>query len=101
MNREEAKKLLPIMQAYSEGKEVQVRDRGDDSWQTWDEYGFDSLRNMEYRIKPEPRAMYCNIDVRGNLSRLYNSAGISRKVAEKNGVENYSEIAIEFIEVME
>ena len=32
MNREEAKKLLPIIQAFAEGKTIQWRDPVKDTW---------------------------------------------------------------------
>ena len=53
MTREEAKELLPIIEAYSEGKEVQILD---------DVYGWVEMKNLIlnwspncYRIKPEPK----------------------------------------------
>lgn len=99
MNREETKKLLPIIQAYSEGKEVQVRDRDDDSWKTWDEYGFDSLRHMDYRIKPEPEVIYVNKRLDGD-SFVYDT----EEEAKINGSldhESKEYIAKKFIEVTE
>ncbi len=53
MNREEAKKLLPIIQAYVDGKAIQVRDK-DKKDISWDDsinpmFDFDTF---EYRIKP-------------------------------------------------
>lgn len=52
MNRDEAKQLLPIIQAYAEGKEIQI-------WQPQDQWvdaGEPSFRNtFKYRIKPEPK----------------------------------------------
>lgn len=53
MTREEAKELLPIIQAFAEGKTIQCRTKN----RPW----FDLLDNklemcglFEYRIKPEP-----------------------------------------------
>lgn len=54
MTREEAKKLLPIIQAYSDGKTIQSRCiKGDTSlWYDDDDIlSFDD--DFEYRIKPE------------------------------------------------
>ena len=48
MAREEAKELLPIIQAYAEGKTIQFRERD------IEEPSFDGCFN-EYRIKPEPK----------------------------------------------
>ena len=52
MTREEAKELLPIMQAFAEGKTIEYRGLGGE-WKaahtpTWSSHLF-------YRIKPEPR----------------------------------------------
>lgn len=52
MTREEAKELLPIIQAYSEGKTIQFFDGG--KW--LDVYETDFYKSPErYRIKPEPK----------------------------------------------
>lgn len=48
MTREEAKELLPIIKAFSEGKTIQFRERD------IEEPSFDGCFN-EYRIKPEPK----------------------------------------------
>ena len=55
MTREQAKELLPIMQAYSEGKTIQIKKEGD-----WLEVGentevYFSESPSDYRIKPEPK----------------------------------------------
>ena len=53
MKREEAKKLLPVMQAYAEGKEMQLKNDGvwiDAKYQI----PFDNITSEEIRIKPEP-----------------------------------------------
>lgn len=52
MTREEAKEMLPIIQAYAEGKTIEYRESGG-AWKvahtpTWSSCLF-------YRIKPEPR----------------------------------------------
>lgn len=52
MNREQVKELLPIIQAFAEGKSIEVS-VGNDNWVKTDEiYG--SLNNdYDYRVKPE------------------------------------------------
>ena len=51
MTREQVKKLLPIMQAYAEGKTIQFLNRG--KW--YDVYDTDFYQSPDaYRIKPEP-----------------------------------------------
>lgn len=55
MTREEAKQLLPIIQAFAEGKTIQVKVT-DNRWYDWkdetDELNFNS-GPQRYRIKPE------------------------------------------------
>ena len=54
MNRNQAKELLPIIQAYAEGKAIESRCiKGDKSlWYDDEDPSFDD--DLEYRIKPEP-----------------------------------------------
>ena len=56
MNRDRAKKLLPIMQAFAEGKDIQYHDHKD-GWVTDDP---EFHEDLEYRIKPEPEVIYFN-----------------------------------------
>lgn len=60
MDREQAKALLPIMQAYSEGKTIQFLKPDSDEWRDVlrnenNEINFDDLARYEvcYRVKPE------------------------------------------------
>ena len=53
MTRKEAKKLLPIIQAFAEGKEIEYYDCNDDDWIKTDTPIWASKIN--YRIKPEPK----------------------------------------------
>lgn len=55
MNRNQAKALLPIIQAYAEGKAIESRCiKGDKSlWYNDEDPSFDD--DFEYRIKPEPK----------------------------------------------
>ena len=52
MTREEAKQLLPIIQAYAEGKTIQYFDK-DLNWQDFDDHSFSGC--ISYRIKPESK----------------------------------------------
>ena len=54
MTREEAKQLLPIIQAYIEGKQIQQLSN---KWKDVNELSIDCLLNNPelYRIKPEPK----------------------------------------------
>ena len=53
MNRQQAKELLPIIQAYSEGKTLQIRQNGSD-WMDIETASFIGFPS-EYRIKPESK----------------------------------------------
>ena len=55
MTREETKKMLPILQAFAEGKTIESRCiKGDKSlWYDDEDPSFDD--DFEYRIKPEPK----------------------------------------------
>ena len=55
MTREEAKQLLPIIQAYAEGKVIESRCiKGDKSlWYDDEDPSFDN--DLEYRLKSEPK----------------------------------------------
>ena len=53
MNREEIKNLLPVMQAFAEGKEIQVKGGNGIWYDGGNELKFD-LVPQDYRIKPEP-----------------------------------------------
>ena len=55
MTREEAKKLLPIIQAFAEGKTIQVRINNDSSWTDLLDDKLEISNLYEYRIKPEPK----------------------------------------------
>jgi hypothetical protein len=57
MTREQAKELLPIIQAFAEGKTIQFKsidDKWDDFYNKEDKLSFDSPIH-KYRIKPEPK----------------------------------------------
>ncbi len=63
MTREEAKQLLPIIQAYSDGKTIQTKSKNSpiDKWTdsvVAEGPSFDHLENIDYRIKPEPRTVW-------------------------------------------
>lgn len=62
MTREEAKKLLPIIQAYGEGKIIQWYKPDSDEWEDLTTAGndyvdFEDIAGYEvcYRVKPEPK----------------------------------------------
>lgn len=54
MNRQQAKELLPIIQAFAEGKTIEFRNKSFKEWVEIDNPSFDpTITN--YRIKPEPK----------------------------------------------
>jgi len=59
MTPERAKELLPIIEAFANGKKVQWRLRKSDTWCNTDDPGFSE--RFEYRIKPEPRMFWINV----------------------------------------
>jgi len=61
MTPERAKELLPIIQAYAEGKYIQARDEATDLWfDVSSEDIYFENDYIEYRIKPEPKVIYVN-----------------------------------------
>jgi len=72
MTREHAKKMLPFITAYAEGKPVQYRfPESNDIWLNGENLGFENPR-CEYRIKPEPRVRYAlDISEYGLLSQFF------------------------------
>ena len=54
MTREEAKDLLPIIQAFAEGKVIQCKSSINNEWRGFEEPVFNGLPD-NYRIKPEPK----------------------------------------------
>ncbi len=56
MNRERAKQLLPIIQAFAEGKQIQFRVQYRTDWSDLDEPCWQD--GNEYRIKPERRKVW-------------------------------------------
>lgn len=53
MNREQAKELLPIIQAFAEGKTILVQE--DIDWRYLGDDADFNLNPLRYRIKPEPK----------------------------------------------
>ena len=54
MNRNQAKEMLPIIQAYAEGKEIEIFDKTTKMWKTAMLPHFD-CDSKNYRIKPEQK----------------------------------------------
>lgn len=56
MTRTRAKELLPVIQAFAEGKEIETQVEGSGPWVPNSSPAW--ANRDEYRIKPEPRAYY-------------------------------------------
>ena len=52
MNREKVIELLPILQAFAEGKTIEYNCNG--NWIEYDNFNFQD-KTQNYRIKPEPK----------------------------------------------
>ena len=56
MTREEAKELLPIIQAFADGKHIQDATEGLTDWVDTDEINLEyEGQKIKHRIKPEPK----------------------------------------------
>ena len=56
ITREQAKELLPILQAFAEGKQIQDKIEGVTDWVDTDEINFEyEGQKIKHRIKPEPK----------------------------------------------
>lgn len=56
MDRQQAKELLPIIQAFAEGKDIEYRNKGfNEDWKEVTQIPGLSFESFEYRIKPEPK----------------------------------------------
>lgn len=65
MTRDEAAKLLPVIQAYAEGKTVQIRCSiaEDNAWQDYTGKcaNFSNSSNWEWRVKPQAREWWVSM----------------------------------------
>ena len=100
MTREQAKELLPVIQAFAEGKTVQVKAgiKLGGSWCDISTQGFSFDPLWQYRVKPEPRRIWKNRygDYWGG--GVFDSPEDARNAAELNC--KATEIAVEFVEVV-
>lgn len=59
MDRDTAKKLLPIISAFAEGEEVEILEKRTGKWVAATNPGFSHAPDM-YRIKPVPKEIWVN-----------------------------------------
>ena len=106
MNRDRAKELLPVIQAFAEGKVVQYKQANTD-WIDCREadFGMGFLRDTEYRIKPKPRERWLLAKPDHILPSTHESrheALIFRKtLAEENGAHFNEYEPVLFREVLD
>ena len=56
MNRKEAAELLPIIQAFAEGRDIEYRSKGfNENWKKVTQIPELSFKSFEYLIKPDPK----------------------------------------------
>lgn len=94
MNREQAKKMLPIIQAFANGEKVEYRPFDSADWEAAEKLGFKD-EPSRYRIKPKPREMWVTLYPGAGYGNIYTSEH-SAKCGSGNGGE-----LIHFREVIE
>jgi len=102
MNREAARKLLPVIEAYADGKAIQYLNSGgiwcdgdkDDSG----ERGYEFYSPERYRIKPEPEVIYVNKYRSGSTVHYQSKEEATKSVFAD---EDYEYTAKKFIAVEE
>ena len=68
MDRERAKELLPLIEAFAFGAVIEMRPAEGCTWGVETEPGWTDGR--EYRIKPEPREFWVTFDADGLLVQV-------------------------------
>ena len=86
MNREEAKALLPIITAFADGKDVQIR-RGD-SWVSDEIFAFVCTSDF-YRIKPETMECWVAVDRDGERF-IFNTKGEAEEEIQDGSYAPYT-----------
>lgn len=76
MNRKYAKAILPLIQAYAEGKTIQIHRKVGDILTNppkWDDAGepMFALPASRYRIKPEARTIWLNEYIHEGVSTFF------------------------------
>lgn len=97
MTRERAKELLPVIQAWAEGKDVQCKRQHqlngpwiDNGYPAWDD-------NLDFRIKPEPREWWLNVYPDNDTCGPYKT----KEEANMNAAQSRRIACIKVREVME
>ena len=84
MNKERAKELLPVIQAFAEGKEIQYRQINYPEGEWHDTLAPTWSPNCQYRIKPEPFERWLVVNSRGTVVVAYEDVASANKGAIAN-----------------
>jgi hypothetical protein len=93
MTRKAVKILLPVFEAYANGKTIQVKSANAETWQDISEPIFNSYPE-DYRIKPEPHRFW--VLMCQNINLLFTEKEQAEKYIKDFSVTNY-----ELLEVVE
>ena len=73
MNRERAKELLPIIQAFAEGRKIQYSWQGQDQFYDLCQSFINFSHDGFFRVKPEPRYVWINVYSDGEAGSAHTS----------------------------
>lgn len=85
MKQSEAKDFLPLIQAWAEGKTLQVKCRISDKWMDVESNVTFAFDPSSYRIKPEPRTFYAVEYKDGSVAYVHDTKE-KRDAFNSNGV---------------
>lgn len=68
MDAQRAKELLPIIQAFADGKQIQFKSVCKNKWEWKDVEDPQWFDRNEYRVKPEPKEVWVNEYLSGHMS---------------------------------
>lgn len=96
MNKNNAKDYLPLVQALSEGRVIQMFSGG-----VWRDLGAEAEMfiddSITYRIKPEPKVVYAVLNKAGGVHACFSNEANARRTAETYTSMTYKK----FVEVVE
>ncbi len=75
MTREQAKHLIPLMEAHARGEAIQALDHGE--WVDTEDPQFGLFEHQYFRIKPTPREWWINT-YEGNAGAMYPTKEIAK-----------------------
>ena len=112
MTREDLEKLWPILEAYRQGKTIEIYNVPDKTWYEHDDPGFDGDPDF-YRVAPEPKyrpfqnskecweemAKHQPIGwIKSSIGTLYNILEIGKSgIVTKNSISGFSTAINDFV----